>query len=576
MIASGESTAPLWRLLSRFNPLQPRVLIAQLIFLLLTGFTYDIFQTEDWSVLFPIAVSASVLGYFLIFLTLQLFVRKIPPGSARAVLTALATTVALLTYSLVFLYLTKPESFLELALARFPSDITAALTIYWIMIGILTTGLEDLASSTEDVVRMRDALETHRNRRIGAATEFDSQLRKRVEDVLLTDLNQIASALHDFLGSRDLAKLSQRIHQIVENKVRPLSKELVTSTQQAIASNSAARLPIRKRSLPRARPSRDTQAWMLFLIAIPNFFATAWQNSDLFHAIAITAATLVIPLFNFLVGKLQRGREVALPIFWIMITVQTAIGFLPTIFVLGVFAPDYPELRMLTGAGLALLVIVNLMGATSAACFFAQKEQLDEARQLYEEIEHELSLIDQSFWMARRKWVYIIHGSVQSALTVAAAKLVSDQAGEMIAEARHSLESALESIRNPKQAVGGVLQRMEEIAETWRGVCDFEYRLAPSVVKLLDETEVQGTCLVEISKELVNNASRHGGATKIWLKAFPTSMGDIEVIAGNNGKPFPSHAAAGTGMVLFAELTKDFNFEKQKLGGFQATIPMPR
>lgn len=46
--------------------------------------------------------------------------------------------------------------------------------------------------------------------------------------------------------------------------------------------------------------------------------------------------------------------------------------------------------------------------------------------------------------------------------------------------------------------------------------------------------------------------------------------------SGNNGRPIQADAPAGLGVQLFTELTKDFDFEQMKLGGFHATIAMPR
>jgi hypothetical protein len=75
---------------------------------------------------------------------------------------------------------------------------------------------------------------------------------------------------------------------------------------------------------------------------------------------------------------------------------------------------------------------------------------------------------------------------------------------------------------------------------TWEGVCSFSYQISSSAEKSLNQSPTSTICFIEILKELVSNASRHGGATKFWLNAYLNPEGDLEMIAGNNGKPVPS------------------------------------
>jgi hypothetical protein len=51
---------------------------------------------------------------------------------------------------------------------------------------------------------------------------------------------------------------------------------------------------------------------------------------------------------------------------------------------------------------------------------------------------------------------------------------------------------------------------------------------------------------------------------------------DLEMVAGNNGKPLSNEAAAGLGFQMISELTKKWRFEREKATGFSAVLPLPR
>lgn len=71
-----------------------------------------------------------------------------------------------------------------------------------------------------------------------------------------------------------------------------------------------------------------------------------------------------------------------------------------------------------------VLVLLLLAFSVWASQQRVRDEQLSSIENSNAEIRRELALVDQAVWVAQRKWSYLVHGTVQGALTVASSRLV--------------------------------------------------------------------------------------------------------------------------------------------------------
>ena len=107
-------------------------------------------------------------------------------------------------------------------------------------------------------------------------------------------------------------------------------------------------------------------------------------------------------------------------------------------------------------------------------------------------------------------------------------------------------------------------------------MCQFEYQISPSAESAISKSKTSSTCLIEISKELISNANRHGGATKFWLNSYLDQNGDLSILAGNNGKAISESASGGLGYEMISQLTRNWLIGNSGAGNFSATLPLPR
>jgi two-component sensor histidine kinase len=79
---------------------------------------------------------------------------------------------------------------------------------------------------------------------------------------------------------------------------------------------------------------------------------------------------------------------------------------------------------------------------------------------------------------------------------------------------------------------------------------------------------------MEIAKELVSNAYRHGKASKVWISVYLTEAGTAKLIMTNNGLSIPADFEPGLGFAMFDELTSDWEIDRTEQSRFIASIPL--
>jgi signal transduction histidine kinase len=254
------------------------------------------------------------------------------------------------------------------------------------------------------------------------------------------------------------------------------------------------------------------------------------------------------------------------------------IAYLPTGYVIYLLAQQYVLVGLTTLTACGVLLFTNIASTAWFALQRSRDENAAEILRVNAEIRHELDLLDQSVWVAQRKWSYIIHGTVQGALTVAASRLeMANKLDDKLKEAvRADIERAKSVLASPPNFARPLDELMQEIVQTWEGVCDFEYQISPSAISALASSQTSTICLVEITKELISNAKRHGEATKFWLNAHLDQNGDLAVVAGNNGNSKSAAENSGLGMEMISQLTRSWKFTGSDFTNFTTVLPMPR
>lgn len=175
------------------------------------------------------------------------------------------------------------------------------------------------------------------------------------------------------------------------------------------------------------------------------------------------------------------------------------------------------------------------------------EDQLREENLLLAEI---VSALRKRIWLLRRNTAWLLHGPVQSSL-MAAALALSDGAAPKVSipDLAENIEQAVDSLRSGRSSRQSFQAALEEIAKVWSRSAEVTWHAAIEAQQLMDSDEDTRDCIVEIVREGVSNAVRHGSAKRVQIEVAlhgPSKVG-IQICddgSGDNGSGKPGLGSA--------------------------------
>jgi len=565
----------MWTSLKKIDPLSPKLILLLALLLFLTDMGYEGQRSPDRLPELALFSIASILVFFAIYFGMVFLTKNVQNKTVKGIALFSIVIIAEICKSAVLIFAFRTEVFIEHFLERLPGDISLAV-LYWLIAGVIRSTSDDHLLAVSELNRSFQRLYQQRSLTLKTASEVEQDLHDKASSVLLNDLDRLASLSREIMDAAKASEVKLEIQRLVRNQVRPLSREL-RARVEVLENLSPSEAPSTKLGSLRSIPRQDASYIVSYLIAMPNIFSTFISKTDLITSLLLLLASVSYPLLGRLVQNFLPKRKFSIASSLIVCGIVSAICYLPFGFVISFFASQWPELLVTVFTAGAVLLLTCLV---STSWFTLQRQRLEiveEIKQINREAKHEFDLLDQSIWVAQRRWSFLIHGTVQAALTVAASRLELSRRPDdrLRVQVESDITRAKDILTNPPEFSGDARVLLDEIVATWEGVCSFSYQISSSAEKSLNQSPTSTICFIEILKELVSNASRHGGATKFWLNAYLNPEGDLEMIAGNNGKPVPSDISAGLGFQMITDLTRDWEIDR-KAAGFSATLPMPR
>ena len=189
--------------------------------------------------------------------------------------------------------------------------------------------------------------------------------------------------------------------------------------------------------------------------------------------------------------------------------------------------------------------------ALSAAQKVAERELAESNAALQAEWE----IYQRDFWVANKRWSYVLHGEVQAALTTAIARLTIRPIITPldVAEVREDMARITQSLSKPLDAKIDLRSAMGDLAEVWQGVVAITYAGSQEAVDLLDKDEFAKQSISEICKEAVGNAYRHGQASKVEINLQIVSK-RFELTISNDGIAPVEQRSKGIGSKMLDDL----------------------
>lgn len=401
--------------------------------------------------------------------------------------------------------------------------------------------------------------------------------RARIIELVTPSLWEISKHLSDAKLSKDASAIVRALRGLNEDVVRPLSHELAkrfdppTLTAAAPFLTKLGRLTLPKRStLGQSLPVGWT-ALTAFVLGFSMLSASSNPLQGLITAMVLTSwfglitygvksltANIEHPTWIGFLLSVPVGAFVgltALPFtFWATLTLPSTFLVQSTVF----FSIAYPSIY--------LIAVAQNQSEISQA----------QLRGIVEELRLLSSQLRQQVWLDQKMLATELHGSVQATLHATALQLSKIEQPTIadLEKVRDSVDKALSRLGQTAYLEGESFnQVIQDIAEVWEDTCKIEFHLQPEAQAALEAQESLARSTVEVLREAITNAIKHGSAKHI--KVSITLNGQLlELIVDNDGSTLVS-GTEGLGTSVIAELTHGHNLYRTEAGiRFTASIAL--
>ena len=531
------------------------------------SFSFDVFLAQSWRIewLYIAVLSfaaVALLAYGVKKLVIEVFYARRPAGLINFLSIAVLGAIKnVLVGELSFLF-----GLVDTVDWAFRIYGGAGLSIGVLLAFIYILGERvDHNSIIAELEATREQLMQHRAQAEELLETERLELMLQTQSTLLPTLDRIQKNLARASGRSGAV---EELRELIQNQVRPLSKLLSqTARKLSIApAPSKAKKPV-ARMLQESFLVKPLIApgSMLVMVLLGTWFLTyiiLGIEAATWSILYSLASWLVIVVAKFLMpNNLKMKRTPGVLLFVLIGFIASNASYWP----LKEFSSNFQEDLLL------LLVVLNIIGSVVGFAYSKsyQTDRLEAVRQMTRDnnlLAREVALFDQQMWIARRNWSFVVHGTVQAALTAAITRLGSDSEPEQfqVDLALSDLDRAANALSQTPEIEVDLTKALQNISSTWDGICQVKINITERATRALDRNSDARICVNEICKEAVSNAVRHGEAKNIH---FEIDRGSDEVLfikASNDGRGLAKDLEPGVGSRMFDELTMDWSLHRDK------------
>ena len=461
----------------------------------------------------------------------------------------------------------------------------AVLAVFWLGIAtLIVDGYRRHRAAVAEIAQQGAQAEAARS---FAEAQF-TEIRGMVDAQLITTLDNVVSTLERAItappseAAAEVQATAAELGRTAHSVVRPLSHDLAAPIAVPVTIARRPRIPLRTIATDVVTVTPFNPGWvgaLLFLSILFTALSAYGPALGLLGAILIAscAALVLLVLQRVATPRLTRlpvAARIAITVLgWLLAAAASMIPIIVT-HRMGI-GPEYavnvyglPLLTYVpvTSLGVAIVLVVGRQ--------FTLSER--EMRSVVEDLAWMTRRMEQQTMADRRRLARVLHGSVQSALTASAMRL--DQAGLQLAAGAPAPDlrtevTTLRELRDRLEVVASQAPEpidaatvLDDIATVWRNVASIELALGMEVIARLDRDPVAAEQVVEVVREAISNAIRHGRATRITVTGHPAPPSDIEVTIDDNGS-FADEQGRGMGTEIMQSLTRWLRWEPSPLGG---------
>ena len=443
------------------------------------------------------------------------------------------------------------------------------------LVTVLVSNSVRATAEFEKLETSRLLLEKRLNSMRAEISRMNAEVAGRVSGLISPVIQELMLKIQGAKSS-ELGLEVKALRSTIDDVIRPLSQDIAQSSDELNATEvETPKVSIRENfrlSTPIQVSYQIVPFWstaLLTLISTPA--AVVFYGQDAGLALLVFALALLTTL-ELTALALRTVRVSAILAFLIQLAIFATGGAMATL------ALGLANL----GAGLfPASRIITLTMMIGTAMFVGQVRQTQRyASQLNaQEVNEKLELLNsqarRELWLNRRRIATVLHGPVQAALYASAMRLAQSTrpSKKLIQSVNEDLASALEVLKFESLESPDLRDVLSQIVEVWQSTCEIYSNVTKPVYQVTKKKPLVGEAVVEVLREAVSNAIKHGSASEIEIEA-KVSNNLILLSIINNGKPAVNSRGNGFGSKLYSELTHTWKLDKTEDGRtkFSATI----
>ena len=359
------------------------------------------------------------------------------------------------------------------------------------------------------------------------------------------------------LTGQSSTKAIDSLRSTVDEVVRPLSLEVAEASDELEAESGKAVLrekaPIPSRIMLGEFIVPLWATLILSIVLVPASFLLEGPLGALTILLSAFLSMFVgLGVFQWLTNKVPVHpylAALAVPSF-------SAVSLIPMYYGAQVF-----DWNVTVGQVHALLLYGVTVGVTTFAAQFSQLQRKATTEKLVgvnQQLEILNASLRQELWLNRRRTASVLHGPVQAALFASAMKLSQEQkpTPELVAEVEQDISAAIEKLNNPSNLEGeDISDLLNQIVEIWSDAADISIEIPQDLETAITRQPLTSEALIEISREFITNAIKHGKASKVSLTVSRLDDLRIAIKVVDDGQGLPPGAKPGFGSKLLSELS---------------------
>lgn len=526
-----------------------------------------------WLVIASVATAASLV---LLVLGARALAHRVRTPFLNSILSLVVIGVSAAVKVLLVITLAKHSGFAGVVDVA-QRDSALGRTVTNVLVAVVIVGVASaLVSSRSDHRVLRDRLEVERLRLIGLSETMLGQIRA-AEEALREEarlaMEPALAAIRDELESTASEASAERalngLDEAVRTIVRPMSIRFAAPVPEASGADvkvASVVSPRRLRQLVDVPSAVRPWLTTLVLVSAGILIGVAWRLPGIwFTFLAETAGVSLVALLAIRWGWPARYRRLpaylafaALAVLYTAVFTGTQLTF--GIDDLGIVNLDVTWLAVTYRASLALVI-------SGLALVQQQREETDAAlEQVNVRLRAQMSRLRRENWAMGHRMSLVMHGSVQSALISAMLLLRDDPSAGARQEVLVRLEQARAALDAEAWSPGMLEHGLREIASLWSGLCAVEVRLDEHSAVEIEREPGLSSCCVEVVRESVSNAVRHGGASHVEVSLAWQDDASVRITVRDDGGSPEVDARIGLGTRMLDEVCLSWSRDQTHAG----------